>query len=90
MGRPTHSDEMPLQIQLVIEPFEKWALDFLGPFNPPSQQNFHILVCTNYTTKWVESKALHRDTEQAITYFLFEEIFCRFGVPREIVTDGGP
>ena len=37
MGQPTRSDEMPLQAQLVIEPFEKWALDFVGPFNPISQ-----------------------------------------------------
>ena len=48
------------------------------------------MVCTNYVTEWVESKALHRATEQAVAYFLFEEIFCRFGVPREIVIDGGP
>ena len=62
----------------------------MGPFNPPSQQKVYILVCTDYVTKWVEAKALHRATEQAVAYFLFEEIFCYFGVPREIVTDGGP
>ena len=90
MGQPIHSDEMPLQAQLVLGPFEKWALDFVGPFNPPSQQKFYILVCIEDITKWVEAKALHRATEQAVADFLFEEIFCRFGVPREIVTDGGP
>ena len=90
MGQPTHSDEMPLQAQLVIQPFEKRALDFVGPFNPPSQQKVCILVCTDYITKWVEAKALHRATEQAVVDFLFEEVFCHFGVPREIVTDGGP
>ena len=90
MGQPTHSDEMPLQAQLVIEPFEKCALDLVGPFNPPSQQKFYILVCTDYVTKWVEAKVLHRATEQVVVDFLFEEIFYYFGVQREIVTDGGP
>ena len=37
MGQPSKIDEMSLQAQLVIEPFKKWAIDFVGPFNPPSQ-----------------------------------------------------
>jgi len=52
MGRPTTSDEMQLQPQVHLEPFEKWALDFLGPINPPSKGKKYILVCTNYVTKW--------------------------------------
>jgi hypothetical protein len=57
MGQPIQPNEIPLQTQLMIEPFEKWDLDFLGPINPPSNQNVHILVCTYYVTKWVEAKA---------------------------------
>ena len=40
-------------------------------------------------TKWVEAKELHRATEEAVIHFLFKDIFIRFGVPRELVTDGG-
>lgn len=80
---------MPLQPQVLIEPFEKWALDFIGPINPPSKQKKYILVCTDYVTKWVEAKALPSATENSVVQFLFEDIFTRFGVPREIVTDQG-
>jgi hypothetical protein len=89
MGRPVKSDEMPLQPQLQIEPFEKWALDFVGPINPPSKQKMYILVCTDYVTKWVEAKALPKATEDAVANFLYEDIFVCFGVPREIITDQG-
>jgi transposase InsO family protein len=90
MGQPNHRDEMPLNPQVVLEPFERWTLDFVGPINPPSNQKFYIVVCTDYMTKWVEAKALHRDTEEVVLEFLFEDIFIRFGVPRELVTGGGP
>jgi len=80
---------MPLQPQVLIEPFEKWALDFIGPINPPSKQKKYILVCTDYVTKWVEAKALPSATENSVVNFLFEDIFTRFGVPRGIVIDQG-
>eukprot|EP00253_Pinus_taeda_P006567 PITA_06567 len=90
MGQPNHRDQMPLNPQVISEPFERWALDFIGPINPPSNQRTYILVCTDYMTKWVEAKALIRANEEVVLAFLFEEIFTRFGTPRELVTDGGP
>jgi hypothetical protein len=89
MGRPVQIDEMPLQPQMVLEPFEKWAIDFVGPINPSSHRHSYILICTDYVTKWMEEKSLPTATKQAVVEFLHEEIFVRFGIPREIVTDGG-
>ena len=89
MGKPTQVDEMPLQAQLVMEPFERWALDFMGPFNPPSNNKTYILVCIDYVTKWVEGKALASATEATVEDFQSEDFFVRFGVPKEIITDGG-
>jgi len=45
MGRPVASNEMPLQLQIAIETFEKWALDFIGPISPMSNKKKYILVC---------------------------------------------
>jgi len=38
MGKPIQLDEMPLHPHILINPFEKWALDFVGLINPPSKQ----------------------------------------------------
>ena len=89
MGQPLQFDEIPLQNQLVVEPFEKWALDFVGPIKHQSRQKSYILVCTDYVIKWVEVKELPWETEQAVLDFLYVDIFTRFGVPRDIVTNGG-
>eukprot|EP00253_Pinus_taeda_P020089 PITA_20089 len=88
-GRPSQSDEMPLKPQLVIEPFERWALDFVGPINPPSNQKTYILMETKYVTKWVEAEALPRATEEFVIQFMLH-LFVRYGLPREIITDSGP
>ena len=89
MGKPTSYGDMPLQPHVMIEPFEKWALDFVGPISPMSHKMKYILVCTDYVFKWVEAKALFRAIEKSMVEFIYEEIFTQFGVPREIVTDQG-
>ena len=61
---------MPLQPQLVVELFDRWTLDFVGPINPPSKQKVYILVCTDYMTKWVEVVALAKANDQAVMDFL--------------------
>ena len=89
MGKPIKQDKMHIQPQIIIEPFEKWELDFVGPINPASKKKKYILVCTDYVTKWVEAKVIPRAIEQVVVDFLHEDIFTRFGVPKEIVTDQG-
>ena len=58
MGQPNQTNEMPLCPQVMIEPFEKWAIDFIGPINPMSLSKKHILVCINFVTKWVQAKVV--------------------------------
>ena len=78
---------MPLQPQVKFEPFEKWGMDFVGPINPPSKQRSYIIVCTDYLTTWAETKAIKEVIEGKVVEFLRENIFYKFGYPRELVTD---
>lgn len=89
MGKHTPNDEMPMQPQVNFEPYEKWGMDFVGPMNPPSKQRQYIIVCTDYLTKWAETKAIKAATEEKVTEFLRENIFYKFGYLRELVTDQG-
>lgn len=89
MGSPVQSNEMPLQPQVLIEPFERWDLDFVCPIAPMSRKKRYILVSTDYVTKWVQAKTLYQANEQTFVEFVFEDFFTHFGDPREIVTDQG-
>jgi hypothetical protein len=89
MGKPIKRDEMPVQPQVLIDPFKKWELNFVGPINLTSKKKRYILVCIDYVTKWVEEKAIPRATKYVVVDFLHEDIFTRFEVPREIVMDQG-
>jgi hypothetical protein len=90
-GRPQESARMPHQPVLQLEPFQKWGLDFVGPFKPTVAQtgNKYILVATDYCTKWVKAKALRDNTAASTTKFLYEYIWCRYGCPIELVSEQG-
>ena len=89
MGKPTPKDEMPLQPQVALEPFDKWGMDFIGPIDSPSGQKKYIIVCNYYLTKWVETKAVKVATKEKVVEFLRENVFYKFGYPKELVTDQG-
>lgn len=46
-------------------------------------------MCTDYLTKWAETKVIKVATKEKVAEFLRENIFYRFGYPRELVTDQG-
>ena len=47
---------MPLQGIMVVQIFDVWGLDFMGPFTP-SFGNLYILLCVDYVSKWMEAIA---------------------------------
>ena len=80
---------MPHQPVLLFEPFEKWGLDFVGPFTPVVTLivNQYILVATDYCTKWVEAKALRDNTAASTAKIMYRHIWCRFGFQIELISD---
>jgi hypothetical protein len=72
-------------------PFSKWGLDFIGPINPPSSAGqVFILTTTYYFTEWAEVVPLKHSIDDQVIYFLENNIFSRFGLPLEIITDNNP
>ncbi|WJX91525.1 hypothetical protein P8452_73291 [Trifolium repens] len=88
VGGISRRNEMPLQNILVVEVFDCWGIDFVGPF-PSSFSNEYILVAVDYVSKWVEAIASPKADDKTVIKFLKRNIFSRFGTPRVLISDGG-
>jgi hypothetical protein len=70
-------------------PLQRWGLDLLGPL-PPAQENLkYIVVAVEYFSKWNEAKPLAIITSATVQKFFWQNIVCRFGVPKAITVDNG-
>ena len=89
-GNPTFRNHWPLTTILPIAPFEKWGVDFIGPFQPlGGHRKRYIILATDYATKWVEARATRKNDAETSAKFIFERIMMRFGHPLELVSDRG-
>ncbi|RVW23429.1 Retrovirus-related Pol polyprotein from transposon 17.6 [Vitis vinifera] len=88
IGKLTKRNQMPMNPILIVELFDVWGIDFMGPF-PMSFGNSYILVGVDYVSKWVEAIPCKQNDHKVVLKFLKENIFSRFGVPKAIISDGG-
>ena len=87
LGKISRRHMMPLNPILVVELFDVWGIEFLGPFLA-SFGHAYILVGVDYVSKWVKAVPCRAANHKAMLKFLNENIFSRFGVPKAIISDG--
>jgi transposase InsO family protein len=91
VGKSSRRDEMPLAPHTTLQAFEKWAIDFVGPINPPGKHTGarYIIIATKYLTRWAKARAV-KDCSAATTgRFIFDDIITRFGCPKFLMSDQG-
>ena len=88
LGKLSRRHMMPLNPILVVELFDVWGIDFMGPF-PTSFGHTYILVGVNYVSKWVEAIPCKTNDHRVVLKFLKANIFSWFRVPKAIISDGG-
>ena len=86
LGKISRRHMTPLNPILVVELFDVWGIDFMGPF-PTSFGYAYILVGVDYVSKLVEAVPCRAADHKAVLKFLKENIFSRFGVPKAIISD---
>lgn len=79
----------PLHPIKIGQPFERVGIDLVGPLPETSRGNRYIVVVTEYLTKWPEAKAIPNKQADTIAPFFYDEIICRHGCPKELLSDQG-
>ena len=82
---------MLLVAQVTLQPFDKWAVDFVGPNNSLGKRTGarYIITATYYLTRWVEVTPITDYTAAIAANFIFENIVTRFGCLKILMSDQG-
>lgn len=70
-------------------PFRVWGIDHLGPFPRTMAGNKYALMIVDYFSKWAVVGALPNAKAAVAVKFVREEIFHKFGIPQQIISDQG-
>ena len=82
--------KVPLEkMPLIDKPFKRVAIDLVGPIGPPSEDGHrYILTLVDFATRYPEAVPLKNIDTETVAEALVD-IFSRFGVPEEILSDLG-
>jgi hypothetical protein len=83
------SRDEPLKSIPVCDMFYRVALDTAGQLPETKSGNRYILVAIDHYSKWCEAKAVADHGAKTAAKFLEDEIICRYGVPKFVLTDNG-
>ena len=77
-----------IPLPIMGEPFERIAMDIVGPLPRSRAGHRYVLVVCDYATKYPEAVPLKSIDAECIAEELVK-IFARMGIPKEILTDQG-
>jgi hypothetical protein len=66
---------------------QRWGIDIVGPLTTAQGNYKFTVVAVEYFTKWIEAKPIVNIVAVGLKRFFWQNIICRFGVPREITVD---
>ena len=67
----------------------KWGIDYVTCNLASTGGHKYIIVDVDYFTKWAEAMPTFKDNGETTSFFVFNQMIARFGIPKVIVTDHG-
>ena len=70
-------------------PFEKTAIDLMGPFAETKNGNAYIVVMQDYFAKWVVAEAIPDKESLTVADVVYHQWITKFGCPLQLHSDQG-
>ena len=86
---PRNRHKAPLMPIPVEGAFDRLAVDCLGPLPTSAQGNRYVVVFCDAFTRWSEAFPVPSIDAPTIARLLVDEILCRHGAPRTLLSDRG-
>ena len=86
---PQTTARAPLVSSCPGYPFERIALDIMGPLPTTESGQKYILVVGDYFSKWTEAFPLPNQEAKTVAEKLVHEVIARYGAPEKIHSDQG-
>ena len=79
---------MRLNPQMTLQPFEKWAIDFVGPIKPQGKTDArYIITAMEYLTHLANTKLVKDCMDTTVPRFIFEHVLMQFGCTEIFMSD---
>jgi hypothetical protein len=78
-----------IRYDIVCDLFYRVALNIARPLSKTKNGNRYALVAINHYSKWREARPVKDHDATTGVRFLEEEIICKFGLPRFLLTNNG-
>jgi transposase InsO family protein len=85
-----HQAKPSTKIQLItlIWPLQRWGINLVSPCHLRKGKKFAV-IAVEYFIRWIEAKPLASITSDSVKNFFWQNIVCRFRVPRTLTVDNG-
>ena len=84
--RPTRAPLIPLPV--MERPWQRVAIDIVGPLDRSRRGNNYLLTVIDFATRYPEAMPLRKTDATTVCEKLIE-IFSRYGIPEELLSDRG-
>ena len=79
----------PLKPLSIVGLFDRWSIDYLGPYRQSKCKKKYILMAVDSLSGWCEAFPIEKCDAVSTAQVLYSELFSKKGAPKSLLSDRG-